>query len=197
MPRLVVQHGVDNKKMMKRRWSNNGGFTLRNLEESSSEVTSSSALAMSPAVAMSPTSIGSAEYNDMDGWGYDDSSYSTATPSIITAPNSVGCNMNNPNSVQASIQQAFAASLPGMQILNGISGGSVRSTSVNSISPGNNHFMFALFSLSPSHALCCVPCRQKRCQPASIEAEFFIYFFSLLLQLLKCALICGRPLGDE
>lgn len=37
--------------MMKRRWSNNGGFALRMLEESSSEVTSSSAgLVMAPGI---------------------------------------------------------------------------------------------------------------------------------------------------
>lgn len=126
--------------MMKRRWSNNGGFTLRLLEESSSEVTSSSALGMSPAVAMSPTSIGSAEYNDIDVWGYEDSAYTTATPSIIGSPNVIGgCNTNGVNAgnnIQATIQQAFAASIPGMQI-NGSNGIGVRSTSTNSISPGN------------------------------------------------------------
>lgn len=132
--------------MMKRRWSNNGGFSLRILEESSSEVTSSSALGMSPAVAMSPTSIGSAEYNDMDVWGYEDSAYTTATPSIIASPSVIGCNntttsstttnVNTVNTIHATIHQAFAASLPRMQI-NGSNGIGVRSTSINSISPGN------------------------------------------------------------
>jgi hypothetical protein len=61
--------------MMKRRWSNNGGFTLRMLEESSSEVTSSSAaLVMSPGgINLSPTSLDSPEYNELELWGYDDS----------------------------------------------------------------------------------------------------------------------------
>lgn len=58
---------------MKRRWSNNGGFALRMLEESSSEVTSSSAgLIMSPSIALSPNSLGSPEYGELDLWGYDD-----------------------------------------------------------------------------------------------------------------------------
>uniref|UniRef100_A0A6E8WDS7 Ecdysone receptor n=1 Tax=Anopheles coluzzii TaxID=1518534 RepID=A0A6E8WDS7_ANOCL len=64
--------------MMKRRWSNNGGFTaLRMLDESSSEVTSSSAaLVMSPNMTMSPTSLGSPEYNDLELWGaYDENTY--------------------------------------------------------------------------------------------------------------------------
>lgn len=58
---------------MKRRWSNNGGFALRMLEESSSEVTSSSAgLIMSPSIALSPNSLGSPEYGELDLWGYED-----------------------------------------------------------------------------------------------------------------------------
>ncbi|KFB49672.1 hypothetical protein ZHAS_00017882 [Anopheles sinensis] len=65
--------------MMKRRWSNNGGFTaLRMLDESSSEVTSSSAaLVMSPGMTMSPTSLGSPEYNELEQlWGgYDENAY--------------------------------------------------------------------------------------------------------------------------
>lgn len=59
--------------MMKRRWSNNGGFALRMLEESNSEVTSSSAgLIMSPSIALSPNSLGSPEYGDLDLWSYED-----------------------------------------------------------------------------------------------------------------------------
>uniref|UniRef100_A0A2M4CX70 Putative ecdysone receptor-like protein n=1 Tax=Anopheles darlingi TaxID=43151 RepID=A0A2M4CX70_ANODA len=64
--------------MMKRRWSNNGGFTsLRMLDDSSSEVTSSSAaLVMSPGMTMSPTSLGSPEYNELELWGaYDENAY--------------------------------------------------------------------------------------------------------------------------
>lgn len=63
---------------MKRRWSNNGGFTsLRMLDESSSEVTSSSAaLVMSPGMTMSPNSLGSPEYNDLELWSaYEDGAY--------------------------------------------------------------------------------------------------------------------------
>lgn len=64
---------------MRRRWSNNGGFqTLRMLEESSSEVTSSSALGLPPAMVMSPESLASPEYG-LDLWNYDDGiNYNTA-----------------------------------------------------------------------------------------------------------------------
>ena len=102
--------------MMKRRWSNNGGFTsLRMLDESSSEVTSSSAaLVMSPGMgeskkflrvpnflmgnklsflAMSPTSLGSSEYNDLELWGYDENAYTH--PSVIAnSNNNGGCGAN-------------------------------------------------------------------------------------------------------
>lgn len=91
--------------MMKRRWSNNGGFTLRMLEESSSEVTSSSAaLVMSPGMAMSPTSLGSPEYSELDMWGYDDTtSYSTGGPgSVITNNGNLGvCNNNGMTNITA------------------------------------------------------------------------------------------------
>ncbi|XP_073943834.1 ecdysone receptor isoform X1 [Choristoneura fumiferana] len=65
---------------MRRRWSNNGGFqTLRMLEESSSEVTSSSALGLPAAMVMSPESLASPEYGGLELWGYDDGlSYNTA-----------------------------------------------------------------------------------------------------------------------
>ncbi|CAK1581775.1 unnamed protein product [Parnassius mnemosyne] len=65
---------------MRRRWSNNGGFhSLRMLEESSSEVTSSSALGLPPAMVMSPESLASPEYGGLELWGYDDGiTYNTA-----------------------------------------------------------------------------------------------------------------------
>ncbi|XP_050345600.1 ecdysone receptor isoform X1 [Nymphalis io] len=64
---------------MRRRWSNNGGFPLRMLEESSSEVTSSSALGLPPAMVMSPESLASPEYGGLELWGYDDGiTYNTA-----------------------------------------------------------------------------------------------------------------------
>ncbi|KAL0842210.1 hypothetical protein ABMA28_014371 [Loxostege sticticalis] len=65
---------------MRRRWSNNGGFqTLRMLEESSSEVTSSSALGLPPAMVMSPESLASPEYSNLELWTYEDGiAYSTA-----------------------------------------------------------------------------------------------------------------------
>lgn len=130
---------------MKRRWSNNGGFALRALEESSSEVTSSSALA--PAAAMSPTSIGSSEYNDMDIWNYDES---TAFPHTMNAQNNCnngggGGSSNSggmhtmPNNMQNGNMTTFGTSLSSMQIdirLNGSANGRSRS-SLHSISPGN------------------------------------------------------------
>nr|O18473.1 RecName: Full=Ecdysone receptor; AltName: Full=20-hydroxy-ecdysone receptor; Short=20E receptor; AltName: Full=EcRH; AltName: Full=Ecdysteroid receptor; AltName: Full=HvEcR; AltName: Full=Nuclear receptor subfamily 1 group H member 1 [Heliothis virescens]CAA70212.1 ecdysteroid receptor [Heliothis virescens] len=58
---------------MRRRWYNNGPFqTLRMLEESSSEVTSSSALGLPPAMVMSPESLASPEIGGLELWGYDD-----------------------------------------------------------------------------------------------------------------------------
>lgn len=60
--------------MNRRRWTNNGGFTLRMLEESSPEVTSSSALgSLPPAMVMSPESLNSpSEYAALELWGYED-----------------------------------------------------------------------------------------------------------------------------
>lgn len=75
--------------MMKRRWSNNGGFAaLRMLDESSSEVTSSSAglVAINPAggITMSPTSLGSPEYNELELW-YEETPYPHPHHGVITA----------------------------------------------------------------------------------------------------------------
>lgn len=75
--------------MMKRRWSNNGGFAaLRMLDESSSEVTSSSAglVAMTTAggMTMSPTSLGSPEYSELELW-YEEPQYPHQHHGVITA----------------------------------------------------------------------------------------------------------------
>ncbi|XP_047021244.1 ecdysone receptor isoform X4 [Helicoverpa zea] len=72
-PSALVDTGAcDTLADMRRRWYNNGGFqTLRMLEESSSEVTSSSALGLPPAMVMSPESLASPEYG-LELWGYDD-----------------------------------------------------------------------------------------------------------------------------
>ncbi|CAK1545336.1 unnamed protein product [Leptosia nina] len=67
---------------MRRRWSNNGGFPLRMLEESSSEVTSSSALGLSAAMVMSPESLASPEYG-LELWGYDDGITYNTTQSLL------------------------------------------------------------------------------------------------------------------
>lgn len=81
--------------MMKRRWSNNGGFAaLRMLDESSSEVTSSSAglvaMATAGGITMSPGSLGSPEYSDgLELW-YDDTAYqhhSVITAAVNGVPN--------------------------------------------------------------------------------------------------------------
>lgn len=80
-PSAIVDFGAcDALVDMRRRWSNNGGFqTLRMLEESSSEVTSSSALGLPAAMVMSPDSLASPEYGGLELWGYDDGlSYNTA-----------------------------------------------------------------------------------------------------------------------
>ncbi|XP_026744320.1 ecdysone receptor isoform X2 [Trichoplusia ni] len=80
-PSALIDTGAyDTLADMRRRWYNNGGFqTLRMLEESSSEVTSSSALGLPPAMVMSPESLASPEYGGLELWGYDDGiTYSTA-----------------------------------------------------------------------------------------------------------------------
>lgn len=80
-PSSIVDTGAfDTLAVMRRRWSNNGGFqTLRMLEESSSEVTSSSALGLPPAMVMSPESLASPEYSNLELWTYEDGiAYSTA-----------------------------------------------------------------------------------------------------------------------
>ncbi|XP_046809589.1 ecdysone receptor [Lucilia cuprina] len=75
--------------MMKRRWSNNGGFAaLKMLEESSSEVTSSSnGLVLSSDINMSPSSLDSPVYGDQEMWLCNDSaSYNNSHQhSVITS----------------------------------------------------------------------------------------------------------------
>lgn len=75
---------------MKRRWSNNGGFTaLRMLEESSSEVTSSSnGLVLSTELDMSPSSLDSTVYGgEQELWLCNDSAsqYNSNPHSVITS----------------------------------------------------------------------------------------------------------------
>lgn len=105
---------------MKRRWSNNGGFALRMLEESSSEVTSSSAgLVLGPGgLTMSPT-LDSPDYGDIELW-YDETAY-------------------NPHSVIASAVQGCAAvqtTIIPLPSMNNALSHTPRSTSANSISSG-------------------------------------------------------------
>nr|UNA06120.1 ecdysone receptor isoform b [Thalassodes immissaria] len=90
--------------MSRRRWTNNGGFhTLRMLEESSSEVTSSSALGIGAAMVMSPESLNSpSEYAALELWGYDEA-YSAQ--SLLSA-----C------SIQQQQQQPMAQPLPSMPL---------------------------------------------------------------------------------
>ncbi|XP_037956902.1 ecdysone receptor isoform X2 [Teleopsis dalmanni] len=73
--------------MMKRRWSNNGGFAaLRMLDESSSEVTSSSnGLVLTSGLNMSPTSLDSPDYGEQDLWLCNDTPYNTHPHSVITS----------------------------------------------------------------------------------------------------------------
>lgn len=109
--------------MMKRRWSNNGGFALRMLEESSPEVTSSSvALVMSPGMTLSPTSLSSPEYGDLELWSYDEASYNHH--GVITTNVTGGC-------IPA---QTTILPLPSM---NNTINHTPRSESANSISSGN------------------------------------------------------------
>jgi hypothetical protein len=84
-PSALVDTGAcDTLVDMRRRWSNNGGFqTLRMLEESSSEVTSSSALGLPPAMVMSPESLASPEYVGLELWGYDEGISYNAAQSLL------------------------------------------------------------------------------------------------------------------
>lgn len=106
---------------MKRRWSNNGGFALRMLEESSSEVTSSSAgLVLGPGgLTMSPSPLDSPDYGELELW-YDETAYNQHS---VIASAVQGC-----NAVQTTIMP-----LPSM---NNTLNHTPRSTSANSISSG-------------------------------------------------------------
>ncbi len=116
---------------MKRRWSNNGGFALRMLEESSSEVTSSSAgLVLGPGgLTMSPSPLDSPDYGELELW-YDESAYN---PHSVIASAVQGC-----TAVQTTI-----IPLPSM---NNALSHTPRSTSANSISSGKlmNFFFFVI-----------------------------------------------------
>lgn len=110
---------------MKRRWSNNGGFALRMLEESSSEVTSSSAgLVLGPGgLTMSPSPLDSPDYGELELW-YDETAYN---PHSVIASAVQGC-----TAVQTTI-----IPLPSM---NNALSHTPRSTSANSISSGKFYF---------------------------------------------------------
>ncbi|XP_073844381.1 ecdysone receptor isoform X2 [Musca autumnalis] len=138
--------------MMKRRWSNNGGFAaLRMLEESSSEVTSSSnGLVLSTALNMSPASLDSPDYGDQEMWmcssdaasNYNQHSVITSIHGCTTLPaqttiiplpalpnsNSNSSTQNYANGggggggVGSNMNSAGNGSVPGMTNLNGHSG---------------------------------------------------------------------------
>lgn len=112
-PSALVDTGAcDTLADMRRRWYNNGGFqTLRMLEESSSEVTSSSALGLPPAMVMSPESLASPEYGGLELWGYDDGiTYSTAQSLLGT------CTMEQQQQPQPQQQPQQTQPLPSMPL---------------------------------------------------------------------------------
>lgn len=144
--------------MMKRRWSNNGGFALRMLEESSSEVTSSSAgLVMGSAgmghhhgggvvsggvLTLSPTSLGSNDYGDLEMW-YEETAYNQHSVIASTVGGAInmlvggssGVGFSNSGGGCATSSQMSVTPLPSMTnttAMNHVP----RSTSVNSISSG-------------------------------------------------------------
>lgn len=85
-PSSLVDERACDALAMRRRWSNNGGFhSLRMLEESSSEVSSSSALGIPPAMVMSPESLASPEYAGLELWGYDEGITYNTTQSLLGA----------------------------------------------------------------------------------------------------------------
>lgn len=133
--------------MLKRRWSNNGGFALRLLEESSSEVTSSSAgLIMSPVggITMSPSSLGSpVEYNELNEielWPYHDPYHNhhhhnnASQGNIISGSSLNGPGVGSTGCMNGLQQQTSGLPLPSMA--SNISH-TPRSESANSISSGN------------------------------------------------------------
>ncbi|XP_058984803.1 ecdysone receptor isoform X2 [Musca domestica] len=136
--------------MMKRRWSNNGGFAaLRMLEESSSEVTSSSnGLVLSTELNISPSSLDSPDYGgESELWMCNDPASNYNQHSVITSIH--GCttlpaqttiiplpNSNSNSSTQnytnghggggggggTNMNSSGNGSVPGMTNLNGHSG---------------------------------------------------------------------------
>lgn len=147
--------------MMKRRWSNNGGFAaLKMLEESSSEVTSSSnGLVLSSDINMSPSSLDSPVYGDQEMWLCNDSaSYNNshqhsvitsiqgctsslpAQTTIIPLSNNNNASLNNNQNYSNGSMNTNITSggnnsgVPGMTTLNGLGQG----VQVNSHSH-NNH----------------------------------------------------------
>lgn len=116
---------------MKRRWSNNGGFALRMLEESSSEVTSSSAgLVLGPGgLTISPSPLDSPDYGELELW-YDETAYNQHS---VIASAVQGC-----TAVQTTI-----IPLPSM---NNALSHTPRSTSANSISSGKFYENFLIIN---------------------------------------------------
>lgn len=139
--------------MMKRRWSNNGGFALRMLEESSSEVTSSSAglvMASVGGMTMSPTSLGSPEYGELELW-YDESGYNQhSVIASAVAGNMVGVGVGgngggvtgNNGIIGCMNNQNTMIPLPSMT--NNSMNHTPRSASANSISSGE-YFYFLFY----------------------------------------------------
>lgn len=108
---LVDTRACDTLADMRRRWYNNGGFqTLRMLEESSSEVTSSSALGLPPAMVMSPESLASPEYGGLELWGYDDGITYSMAQSLGT------CTMEQQQQLPQQQQPQQTQPLPSMPL---------------------------------------------------------------------------------
>ncbi|XP_065370039.1 ecdysone receptor isoform X2 [Calliphora vicina] len=132
--------------MMKRRWSNNGGFAaLKMLEESSSEVTSSSnGLVLSSDINMSPSSLDSPVYGDQDMWLCNDSaSYNTNSHQHSVITSLQGCTSSLP--AQTTIIP-LSALPPNSNNNNSINGGQnqnytngVGSLNTNLAGNGNNN----------------------------------------------------------
>lgn len=174
---------------MKRRWSNNGGFSLRMLEESSSEVTSSSAaLVMSPGMAMSPTSLGSPEYSELDMWPYDDSqSYNAGVMSngngnSNTSSSLVGlCNNNGlgtANGIAALQLQQQQAQLQQNNPLQTQQQQLQLTPQQTLINPQNNRMMTPLPSLMQNNTLMHTP-RSESVNSISSGK----YYFSFCMQI--------------
>lgn len=200
--------------MMKRRWSNNGGFAQRMLEESSSEVTSSSAgLVMtasglgglnggggggggggvgvmgSNGLNLSPTSLGSQEYSELEMW-YEEAAYAAHGTITSAVANGMGL-MGLVGSVgAAAIGNSLAAN--GIGVINGGGGmggggGGCTTTSQTTIIPLPSMQLAAAMNHAPRSSSANSISSGNLLFTGSFYKKYFVYidFFLVLYTYVK------------